>query len=36
MLEAIAGRDLQDVAYAAASNEGYLWHEFGDVNLLLP
>jgi hypothetical protein len=25
-----------DVAYAAASADGYLWHEFGDVNLLLP
>jgi S-adenosylmethionine:tRNA ribosyltransferase-isomerase len=36
MLEAIAGRALLDVAYAAASDEGYLWHEFGDVNLLLP
>jgi len=36
MLEAIAGRELLDVAYAAASDEGYLWHEFGDVNLLLP
>jgi S-adenosylmethionine:tRNA ribosyltransferase-isomerase len=35
MLEAIAGRPLLDVAYAAASEEGYLWHEFGDVNLLL-
>jgi S-adenosylmethionine:tRNA ribosyltransferase-isomerase len=36
MLEAVAGRDILDVAYAAASEEGYLWHEFGDVNLLLP
>jgi S-adenosylmethionine:tRNA ribosyltransferase-isomerase len=36
MLEAIAGRDLLDVSYAAASAEGYLWHEFGDVHLLLP
>jgi S-adenosylmethionine:tRNA ribosyltransferase-isomerase len=36
MLEAVAGRDVLDVAYAAASVEGYLWHEFGDVNLLLP
>jgi S-adenosylmethionine:tRNA ribosyltransferase-isomerase len=36
MLEAVAGRDVLDVAYAAASAEGYLWHEFGDVNLLLP
>jgi S-adenosylmethionine:tRNA ribosyltransferase-isomerase len=36
MLEAIAGRDLLDVSYAAASAEGYLWHEFGDVHLILP
>jgi S-adenosylmethionine:tRNA ribosyltransferase-isomerase len=36
MLEAIAGPELLDVAYAAASAEGYLWHEFGDVDLLLP
>ena len=25
-----------DVSYAAASAEGYLWHEFGDVHLILP
>jgi S-adenosylmethionine:tRNA ribosyltransferase-isomerase len=36
MLEAVAGKAVLDVAYAAASDEGYLWHEFGDVNLLLP
>lgn len=36
MLEAIAGRDLLDVSYAAASAEGYLWHEFGDVHLIVP
>ena len=36
MLEAIAGRDLLDVSYAAASAEGYLWHEFGDVHLIIP
>jgi S-adenosylmethionine:tRNA ribosyltransferase-isomerase len=35
MLEAIAGRDLLDVSYAAASAEGYLWHEFGDVHLIV-
>jgi S-adenosylmethionine:tRNA ribosyltransferase-isomerase len=35
MLEAIAGRELLDVSYAAASDEGYLWHEFGDVHLIL-
>jgi S-adenosylmethionine:tRNA ribosyltransferase-isomerase len=36
MLEAIAGREILDVSYEAASAEGYLWHEFGDVHLLLP
>jgi S-adenosylmethionine:tRNA ribosyltransferase-isomerase len=36
MLEAIAGREILDVSYAAASDEGYLWHEFGDVHLILP
>jgi S-adenosylmethionine:tRNA ribosyltransferase-isomerase len=36
MLEAVAGRPLLDLCYAEAIAEGYLWHEFGDVNLLLP
>ncbi len=36
MLEAVAGRQLIDVTYAAATEEGYLWHEFGDVELVLP
>ncbi len=36
MLEAIAGRDLLERSYAAALDEGYLWHEFGDVHLVLP
>jgi S-adenosylmethionine:tRNA ribosyltransferase-isomerase len=36
MLEAIAGRTLLDKAYEEASEHQYLWHEFGDVNLLLP
>jgi S-adenosylmethionine:tRNA ribosyltransferase-isomerase len=35
MLEAIAGRAVLEVSYAAASAEGYLWHEFGDVHLIL-
>jgi len=35
MLEAIAGRPVLDVSYAAASAEGYLWHEFGDVHLIV-
>lgn len=36
MLEAIAGRALLERSYAAALTEGYLWHEFGDVHLILP
>jgi len=36
MLEAIAGRELLEHSYAAALSEGYLWHEFGDVHLVLP
>jgi S-adenosylmethionine:tRNA ribosyltransferase-isomerase len=36
MLAAIAGRPLLDACYAEAASHGYLWHEFGDVNLLLP
>jgi S-adenosylmethionine:tRNA ribosyltransferase-isomerase len=36
MLQAVAGTDILDLSYAAALDEGYLWHEFGDVHLLLP
>ena len=36
MLEAVAGRDLIESSYAAALEEKYLWHEFGDVHLILP
>jgi S-adenosylmethionine:tRNA ribosyltransferase-isomerase len=36
MLEAIAGRELVERSYAAAVAEGYLWHEFGDVELVMP
>jgi S-adenosylmethionine:tRNA ribosyltransferase-isomerase len=35
MLEAIAGRRLVERSYAAAVADGYRWHEFGDVHLLL-
>jgi S-adenosylmethionine:tRNA ribosyltransferase-isomerase len=35
MLEAIAGRRHLDVAYAAALSGRYLWHEFGDLHLIL-
>ncbi len=36
MLEAIAGTNALDAAYAAALESGYHWHEFGDVHLILP
>ena len=36
MLAAFAGDELLQECYAAASERGYLWHEFGDVHLLLP
>ncbi len=36
LLEAVAGSELVDRAYAAAVDAGYLWHEFGDSCLLLP
>ena len=35
MLEAIAGRRHLEVAYRAALACGYLWHEFGDLHLIL-
>ncbi|MDP9847356.1 S-adenosylmethionine:tRNA ribosyltransferase-isomerase [Streptosporangium lutulentum] len=35
MLSAIAGGELLSRSYAEALGEGYLWHEFGDVHLLL-
>jgi S-adenosylmethionine:tRNA ribosyltransferase-isomerase len=36
MLDALAGPDLLGRCYAAAIDGRYLWHEFGDVHLLLP
>jgi S-adenosylmethionine:tRNA ribosyltransferase-isomerase len=36
MLAAIAGHALLCETYHEATAAGYLWHEFGDVNLLLP
>ena len=36
MLAAVAGTDLLDRCYRAAIEGGYLWHEFGDLNLFLP
>ncbi|MEX0682042.1 MAG: S-adenosylmethionine:tRNA ribosyltransferase-isomerase [Dehalococcoidia bacterium] len=35
MLEAIVGREHLRMAYEAALHEGYFWHEFGDVHLIL-
>lgn len=35
MLKAIAGEPLVAACYAEALRRGYLWHEFGDINLLL-
>ena len=35
MLEAIGGTELIAATYAEAAEAGYLWHEFGDVNLIL-
>jgi len=36
MLAAFAGPELLSRCYQAAIDAGYLWHEFGDVHLLLP
>jgi S-adenosylmethionine:tRNA ribosyltransferase-isomerase len=36
MLEALAGRPHLRLTYQEALREGYLWHEFGDLHLLLP
>jgi S-adenosylmethionine:tRNA ribosyltransferase-isomerase len=35
MLEAIAGRDHLRRTYGAALEARYLWHEFGDLHLIL-
>jgi S-adenosylmethionine:tRNA ribosyltransferase-isomerase len=36
MLEAIAGRPLLELSYRSAVEHRYLWHEFGDLHLILP
>ncbi|MFG2952933.1 S-adenosylmethionine:tRNA ribosyltransferase-isomerase [Streptomyces sp. NPDC048291] len=36
MLEAVAGRPAVDLGYEEALRALYLWHEFGDVHLILP
>ena len=36
MLYALAGEEMVRSAYAEAVEHNYLWHEFGDINLILP
>ena len=36
ILETLAGLSHIKTAYKAALQEGYLWHEFGDLHLILP
>ena len=36
LLEAAAGAELLERSYRAALERGYLWHEFGDLHLILP
>jgi S-adenosylmethionine:tRNA ribosyltransferase-isomerase len=36
MLAAVGGEPMLRLGYEAALRERYLWHEFGDVHLLLP
>ena len=36
MLEAFIGRELLRDSYRMGLAEGYRWHEFGDVHLILP
>jgi S-adenosylmethionine:tRNA ribosyltransferase-isomerase len=36
MIEALAGLDHLKVTYPEALRQGYLWHEFGDLHLILP
>lgn len=36
MLEALANRQHLKMAYDEALHNGYLWHEFGDLHLILP
>ncbi len=36
MLETLTGRAHLEITYKEALKEGYLWHEFGDLHLILP
>jgi S-adenosylmethionine:tRNA ribosyltransferase-isomerase len=35
MLEALAGRRHVELCYRVALDSGYLWHEFGDLHLII-
>jgi S-adenosylmethionine:tRNA ribosyltransferase-isomerase len=36
MLQALAGLEHLEITYGEALAQGYLWHEFGDLHLMLP
>ena len=36
LLDAVGGRALVSRSYPRGARKGYLWHEFGDVHLILP
>jgi S-adenosylmethionine:tRNA ribosyltransferase-isomerase len=36
MLEALTGQEHLRITYAEALERKYLWHEFGDLHLILP
>jgi S-adenosylmethionine:tRNA ribosyltransferase-isomerase len=36
MIEALASPEHLKITYAEALRQGYLWHEFGDLHLILP
>ncbi|GIK41141.1 MAG: S-adenosylmethionine:tRNA ribosyltransferase-isomerase [Chloroflexota bacterium] len=36
MLQALAGLEHLEITYGEALEQGYLWHEFGDLHLMLP
>jgi len=36
LIQSAAGQELLERSYRAAAARGYLWHEFGDLHLILP
>jgi len=36
LVETVAGRELLELSYQEAVDNGYRWHEFGDLHLVLP